>query len=152
MTDLITVMSEEDEYYGMTKEAFEAGERDHWNGDGDIEFFVIQHTKDNFEIEVIDYSGCAGGLEETLGIEYTIKNLWCLHKDDQFIFREGVFYTIHGLTVTWTRGDGWTTDNDVEYNFESITHHTSLWLYISHKISMIWWRAIGHHIRKWNNS
>lgn len=123
----------------------EEEERDHWNGKGHIEFFVIQNVPGTFEIEVLDYSGCAGGLQETLGIEYYLTEYWDLQDE----VREGVTYTLHNVTVTWTRGDGWTTDDDVEYDFELITHHATTIGYLPYKIKMIWWRAVGCHIRNW---
>jgi hypothetical protein len=120
----------------------EEDQRQYWNGDGHIEFFVIQNHGDTFEVEVLDYSGCAGGLSETLGIEYVITDMWCLNKDPEYIFREGVTYTIHDLSVTWTRGDGWNTDDDVDYDFGKITSHATAIGYLSHKIKMIWWRQV----------
>lgn len=122
---------------------------EHWSGRGHIEFFVVQNAGDIFEIEYVDYSGCAGGLMETLGIdEWSLQNVLGI---DRAELREGVYYTIHGLTVVWTRGDGWTTDDDVEYYWEELTHDATLWGYLSHKIDMIWWRQVRcrwHTIKK----
>jgi hypothetical protein len=98
-----------------------AEEREHWNGKGHIEFLVVQNAPDIFEVEMVDYSGCAGGLQETLGIEYYITDIWCLHKGSEPPLLEGGTYTLNGVTAEWTRGDGWTTDDDVEYSFETIT-------------------------------
>ena len=149
MTDQMIVFADDDDYFGMTKEEWDAAQKDHWSGLGHIEFFVIQNTPDDFEIDVIDYSGCVGGAHETLGVDYLIKDMWCLHEDPDLILREGVYYIIHDVTVTWTRGDGWTTDDDVDYDYKSITHHTNLWLYMSHKAKMIWWRRVGWRIAQW---
>ena len=126
--------------------ACEEMERDHWNGDGHIEFFVIQNVAKErlFEIEVVDYSGCAGGLNETIGIKYMIDE-WGLPSE----LREGVTYTIHNLGVTFTRGDWGFTDDDVEYDFSHMTSHATALGYLSHKISMIWWRKVWCHILQW---
>ena len=118
-------------------------EHDYWNGAGHIEFFVIQNVLGDFEIEVTDCSGCAGGLQETIGIDYYLKEYWGLQNE----LREGVTYTLHNVTVYWTRGDGWTYDDDVEYNFDSMTSHATAIGYLSYKIHMIWWRAVGSRIR-----
>lgn len=125
--------------------------REYWNGKGHIQFFVSQNATGVFEMEYEDYSGCAGGMQETVGIDYYIQHVWRLHKDPTFKLREGVSYTIHGLTVTWTRGDGWELDDDVEYDFESITvtGTTTVWGYLTHKVKMIWWRQVQCRIKEW---
>lgn len=127
-------------------------EREHWNGKGHIEFFVIQNVPGTFEIEYTDYSGCAGGMQETLGIEYYITDVWCLQDDPEIPLREGVTYTLHDLTVIWTRGNGWTEDDDVEYNFGEMTSHATAIGYLTHKIQMIWWRQVTCRIKNWKTS
>lgn len=124
-------------------------EYDYWNGQGHIEFYVNQNVpKDElFEIDVLDYSGCAGGLQETIGIDYYIQHCWGLCDE----LREGVTYTIKDLTVEWTRGDGWTTDDDVEYYFKELEHDTTLYTYLSQKLKNIWWRRVVCHIRNLKN-
>jgi hypothetical protein len=37
----------------------------------------------------------------------------------------------------------------VKYDFESIASHATAIGYLSYKIRMIWWRAVGCHIRNW---
>lgn len=148
MIDLINMNAEleplVDEFIPTEEE-----ERDFWNGEGHIEFFVIQNTEEDFEIEVLDYSGCAGGLDEGMGIDYWIKEVEGLHRDPTVRLREGRTYCINGLTVTWTRGDGWEIDDDAEYEFESLTENWSLDVWLPHKIKMIWWRLIGWRINRW---
>lgn len=134
--------------YDSEEELDVIAEYDHWNGKGHIEFFVLQNVPETLEIEYLDYSGCAGGLKETLGIEYAITDIWCLQNTMKL--REGVTYTLHGLTVHWTRGDGWLTDDDVDYEFESITTHATLFGYLSHKIKMIWWRQVECRLKNWS--
>lgn len=126
---------------------------EHWNGEGCIVFYVIQNTSDVFEIEVIDWSGCAGGLQDTLGIEYYITNCWCLQEDE--VLKEGVTYTLDKLTVQWFKGDGWEIDDDVEYDFEEIYETPTRWKLatrIRQKLSNWWWRSIGwriaNHVQK----
>ena len=124
-----------------------AEEADYWNGRGDITFYVVQNVPKEglFEIDVLEYSGCAGGLDETLGIEYSLEN-GILGRVDPSELREGVTYTLHGLTSHWTRGDGWTVDDDVEYEIEDMTSHTTLWRYLSQKAKNLWWRSLGYRI------
>jgi hypothetical protein len=100
--------------------------RYHWSGNGHIEFFVIQNTPEDFEIEIEDYSGCAGGMQETAGIEYYIAEVWGLNNDPETPLIENVTYTLHNLTVTWTRGDGWTMDDNVEYEFSHMTSNLEI--------------------------
>lgn len=130
-----------DDLYQPTEE----DEAEFWNGKGHITFYVIQNTPDVFEIEIEDWSGCAGGLQDTIGIDWYIKECWGLQEDEDL--KEGVSYTLHGLTAYWTRGDGWTTDDDVEYNFEDITSSWKLTTRIRQKLSNWWWRSIGWRLR-----
>lgn len=120
-------------------------ERDFWAGRGNIDFFVIQ--KDPFEIEVIDSSGCAGGLQETCGIEWWLEDSIYIHKDPDIRLWEGVTYRIDGLTVDFTQGDGWTTDDDAEYYFDDIYPISGFWTWLPHKISMIWHRQVRCRIQ-----
>lgn len=123
----------------------EEDERDFWNGEGSITFFVEQNIDDIFEIEVLDYTGCVGGLQDTIGIEFYIEEYWGLRPE----LKEGVTYTLGGVNVEWTRGDGWTTDDDVEYYFDSITAHWVLWTRAKTILYNLWWQNIGWKIRQW---
>jgi len=125
----------------------EEDERDFWSGKGHIEFFVIQNVSRTFEIEIMDYSGCAGGMQDIAGIEYYITDVWCLQDDPEIPLREGVTYTLHDLTVTWARRYGWTTEDDVEYDFSHMTSHATAIGYLTHKIQMIWWRQVTCRLR-----
>lgn len=120
-------------------------ERDHWNGQGHIEFFVNQNVDNCFEIEILDSSGCAGGLEETLGINYAIYE--GIIDVDLSELRQGFTYKIHGLNVTWFQGDGWEIDDDSEYSFTELTRTYKLWPLIKHTLFMFWWQNIG-----WKNN
>lgn len=121
----------------------EQEEWDYWNGTGHIELYVIQNDKDVFEFDVLDYSGCAGGASETVGFDYLITDMLYLTKE----LKEGFSYTIHDLAVTWYRGDGWNTDDDVEYQFDRLERHFNPITYIKQKLSNLWWRSIGWRLR-----
>lgn len=136
------IIVEDDYTYYPTEEE----ERDHWNGMGHIEFYVSQNVPGCFEAEILDYSGCAGGMEETIGIEDMLEE-WGL-KDE---VHEGVRYEILGLTVEWTRGDGWEIDDDVEYYFDYLVPYFSLRQWLKQKISNIWWRQVTTRIRTWRS-
>lgn len=122
--------------------------KDYWAGEGSLTFHVLSHTKGKgyipYEIEWDDYSGCVGGLDEMLGIEYSI-NEGILDVGKLHI---GVTYEVKGITAHFTRGDGWTTDDDVDYYVESVTKT----IYFHRFIAAWWWHLIGHRIRNWRNS
>lgn len=139
--NLEMIIAEEDEFYEPSDEEL----REHWSGEGYLEFTVISHTKGKgyipFEIDYHDYSGCVGGLDETLGIEYAVNegilDVGKLHL--------GVTYVVRGITVDWTRGDGWEIDDDVDYYVESVSKE----VYPHRFISAWWWHLIGWRIRQW---
>lgn len=143
MTKPIELSFTEDLFYTPTPEE----ERQHWVGKGHIEFFVEQNVPGIFEIEIIDYSGCAGGLDETIGLDYAVKEFLV----DVRELHEGVRYTIKGLTVSFTRGDGWTTDDDSDYEFEELEVHWSLLPWMKQKMFNIWWRQIGWKLHERKN-
>lgn len=120
-------------------------ERDYWSGEGDLTFHVLSHDPTcnycPYEIDWDDYSGCVGGLNETLGISYAINEGII----DAHPLRIGMTYHVQGITVVHTRGDGWNTDDDSEYYVESV----SKILYPDRFISAWWWKLIGHRIQKW---
>lgn len=122
--------------------------KDYWSGEGHLEFRVLSYDKTTkynpYEIECLDYSGCVGGLDETLGIEYAV-NEGILDVGKLHI---GCTYRVDGITVVWTRGDGWTTDDDVDYYIESVTQYAVL----HQLIYAWWWHLVGHRIRNWRNA
>lgn len=123
----------------------EEDEKHYWSGEGHLIFTVISYDPDanpwsRYEIDYEDYSGCVGGLDETLGIQYAL-NEGILDVGE---LKLGWTYEVHGITVVWTRGDGWTTDDDVDYYVEGEIRkriHLSRWL------SAWWWHLIGWRIR-----
>lgn len=124
-------------------------ERDFWNGIGLLEIYVTQSFKDSdgnyiFEFDVIDYEGCVGGIQEAIGIDYLLTHIWCLQKE----LREGYTYRFIGITAFWTRGDGWSTDDDVDYRYEIILSHFNPLSWLLQKAKNIWWRNIGWRIAR----
>lgn len=119
--------------------------KDYWVGKGHLEFRVLSYDKTAtykpYEIEYLDYSGCVGGLDECLGIEYSV-NEGILNTGKLHI---GCTYRLDGITAHFTRGDGWTTDDDVEYYVESVTQYAVL----HQLIYAWWWHLIGWRIRQW---
>lgn len=139
------------QYLIETRDEFEPSDadiRDHWAGEGTLTFHVLSYDKNSkylpYEIEWEDYDGCVGGLEETLGIEYSI-NEGIL---DVGPLKIGMTYFVEGITAHFTRGDGWTTDDDVEYNIKSVKQSITLhrWIYAW------WWHLVGWRIRQWKKS
>lgn len=149
LTELRELTSEEMDLYRPTSEE----EKDYWTGEGDLTFTVIsksesphkphQYSYPKFEIDWEDYSGCIGGLDETLGIEYSVNegilDVGKLHL--------GVTYHVQGITAHFTRGDGWTIDDDVDYYVENVTKI----IYPHRFIAAWWWHLIGWRIRQWRN-
>ena len=128
-------------------EPSEEDDQDYWNGEGELSFRVLSYSKGTvypWEIEYTDYTGCVGGLIETVGIEYAINEGMLIDQDK---LRVGYSYTLHGVTVIWTRGDGWTTDDDVDYYVESVTTHFELIPWIKAQ----WWQHFGWKLREWMN-
>ena len=134
----------EDELYHPTPEE----ERDYWAGEGHLVFHVVSYdpsaTYCPYEIDYDDYSGCVGGLQESLGLDYAI-NEGIL---DVGKLQIGMTYEVRGITVHFTRGDGWMTDDDADYYVESVTKI----LYPTRFIKAWWWHLIGHRIRNWRKS
>lgn len=126
---------------------YEKSEKDHWVGKGHLVFRVISHDKsmsyEPYEIEWEEYTGCVGGLHDTLGIEY------CVNEGilDVGKLKLGHTYVLNGIIPHFTTGDGWTTDNDVEYEVEFVTKYVVLhqWIYAW------WWHLVGHRLRNWRN-
>ena len=138
--NLITELK--DEYIPTDEE-----ERDFWSGEGGIIFYVQQNVKDCFEIEILDSWGCAGGLQEGVGLEYAIEE-GCIGLDINDL-SEGVEYRILDLNVTHTRGDGWYTDDDSEYDFTIIESDWQFTTRVKQKLSNWWWRSIGWRLKEW---
>ena len=62
--------------------------------------------------------------------------------------KEGHTYTIEKLTVVWTRGDGWTIDDDVDYYFENLKDEIQWFRFLKQKLTNLWWQNIEWRIRK----
>lgn len=120
---------------------------------GSVTFFVIQSWVDPdpklprrkkwlFEFEYEDYDGCVGWMQESIGLDYFLTSNF--GPDD---FKEGWTYTIHGITVHFTRGDGWTTDDDETWEWETVTRSGSWFCWLRHKIAILWWRYVWYDVK-----
>ena len=120
--------------------------KDHWAGEGDLTFHVLSYDPTSkycpYEIDWDDYSGCVGGLNETLGITYAI-NEGIL---DVYPLRLGMTYHVKGITVMHTRGDGWTTDDNSDYYVESVSK-----IFYPRRFISAWWHHLAYHISKWRS-
>lgn len=126
--------------HAMTQEE----EADYWNGIGMLSIYVEQNADGVFEYEVLEATGCVGGIQEALGIDYLLTDIWGLTKE----MYEGHTFVIRGISAYWTRGDGWETDDDVDYTFESIEIHFNPFTWAWQKAKNIWWRNIGWRLAK----
>lgn len=63
------------------------------------------------DYEVLDYDGDSAvfWMSEGVGFQYWLDTHLDLELDG--------FYVVEGITVTFTRGDGWMTDDDEEWEF-----------------------------------
>ena len=120
---------------------------DYWSGEGHLTFTVISYSPEAkfvpYEIDYEEYSGCVSGLDESLGITYAV-NEGILNVGE---LRLGVTYYVEGITCHWTRGDGWTTDDDVKYYVGSVKtkiHWKPFFL-------VWWWHLIGWRIHRFFN-
>lgn len=78
--------------------------------------YVTHHV----EYEVQDYSGCACWAQEGTGLEY-----WLDQHIEPDELRVGGTYTVHGMRVTFFRGDGWEVDDDEEWEFDRLERHSA---------------------------
>lgn len=65
------------------------------------------------EFEEVEHDGCASWAQEGVGIDF-----WLQERIDYDAVRLGGTYLVHGMQVTFYRGDGWTTDDDEEWDWE----------------------------------
>ena len=127
----------------MTKE----DEENYWNGVGFLTILItLNIPQDNIlEFEVLDYTGCVGGADETLGVDYLLKYIWGI-QHYKHSFKEGMIYTFHHITVRWTRGDGYTTDDNVDYYYGSLTFSWRPWTWFKTKMNALWQKYISWRI------
>ena len=124
----------------MTREE----EKDYWDGVGTLSILVTLNIPQEkiFEFEILEFSGCVQGIEEAMGIDYLLNDHWYVQGYAK-PFREGFIYTFHHITPYWIRGDGYTTDDDVEYSHGSITVRWHPWTWFKTKMDALWWKHIG---------
>lgn len=92
---------------------------------GDLIFWAGAVTEDRWgrlDIEIMerDYDGAFFWINEGVGLDYFLSEA---DHGDVVIEEDGV-YVCEGLTVHYTRGDGWTTDDDEDwedYSFRTAT-------------------------------
>lgn len=130
----------------------EAEEKDYWSGPGKLVFTVLTNRPGVFEIEIEEYTGCVQGLQETIGIDYALAGGLLLDiAQEEYI--EGYTYYLYPVTVKWIRGDGWMTDDDVDYYVGDWECHQIHWYeYLKLRLRNAWWFNIGWKLRQWRNS
>ena len=133
----------------LTRNEVDQAEEDYWNGIGKLKIFVtlVIPEDDIFEFEVLEMTGCVQGIEESVGIDYLLKDIWCIDKGREYPLLEGFSYTFHNISAHWTRGDGYTTDDNVDYHFDAITYEWKFWPWFKTWISAQWWKLIGWRFR-----
>lgn len=136
------IAEEEPPLYTPTPEE----ERDYWSGPGHIDFYVSANRPGVFEVEYEDYSGCAGGALEMVGLDYLLTDMLGINVEE---LREGWTYQVLGLTVVHTRGDGWTTDDDSTYYYEHLVAVRDWRRWARQKVSNAWWFTVGWRISQW---
>lgn len=142
LVDLRAMTDEEWSFFQPSEEDM----KDYWSGEGTLTFTVISNRPDVFEIEIEDMTGCVGGLDEQLGTEYAIREGYL---GDREGLREGYTYHWSQITVSWFKGDGWTTDDDCDYYVEAEEFkRLPLLQFIKLKIKNAWWFNIGWRFRK----
>lgn len=152
MTDLLKLTelreaTEEEMGYFLNGPS-EEDERDFWNGEGNLVFTVTANrpADDVFEIEIEEYSGCVGGFGEGVGIEWGLKEGYLGIGRDEL--KEGYTYYCDEITVSWTRGDGWTTEDDSDYYVGNMrSERLPLISYLKLIINNAWWFNIGWKLK-----
>lgn len=134
----------------LTRNELAQAEEDYWEGIGELTIFVtlVIPEDDIFEYEIIDWSGCVGGIQEAIGIDYLLTEMWCINKGRAHPLEEGIFYTFHNISAFWTSGDGYSTDDDVDYYFNGLTYELKLWPWFKTKVAATWWKYIGWRLKK----
>ena len=116
-------------YEGPTDEE----EREFWIEEGEVTFFVLNNNSDCFEIKVENISGCAQGLDTSIGLEYAFKiGTLGLYKSE---FSEGRRYTIKGISVTHIPADLWLSNELALYTYSELITHKTLFETISYKLT-----------------
>lgn len=128
-------------------------EADYWAGEGTLQILVLlnlpatgEHDR-VFEYDVLEASGCLGGANETVGIDYLLQYIWGV-LDMKYPLKEGFTYTFHDVTAFWTHGDGYTSEDDVDYYYSALTQDWHLWSWFKTKVAATWWKHIGWRLQK----
>jgi hypothetical protein len=72
-----------------------------------------------YELEVLDYDSGSSlmWMQEGIGVEYWLR-------DGAYEFPSPGYYVIEGVTGTYYRGDGYTTDDDEEWDYKGVREAT----------------------------
>lgn len=134
----------------LTKTELAQAEEDFWEGVGSLTIFMtlVIPEEDIFEYEIIDWSGCVGGIQEAIGIDYLLTEIWCINKGREYPLKEGIFYTFHNISSFWISGDGYSTDDNVYYYFDGLSYKLKLWPWFKTKVATTWWKYIGWRFSK----
>lgn len=118
-------------------------------GPGHLEIYVSLNTgtgRDRtFEFEVIDYSGCVDWMQEGVGFDYWLTDMSGVVGE----LKAGCTYVFHDITVSFIRGDGWTIDDDEEWEFSELKMRWNLWTWGKQTLINAWWLTLGYRIRNW---
>ena len=115
-------MSQKTEFNFSTRKVEEEIEYPSYSDPGRILVHVLsenkdQHFLDRFKVDVVAYE-CGTSVfyvNEGMGIDYWIN--WYI---DEFPGSIPGYYVIEGIRGAYHRGDGWSTDDDEEWEYESI--------------------------------
>lgn len=92
-------------------------------------------TRRVWEYDVIDYDGSVFWINEGTGIDYWL--------EEQIEFSRPGTYLIEGITGRYIRGDGYSTDDDEDWEYETITRLgtlRSLWYDLKQRAKFYWER------------
>jgi hypothetical protein len=113
---------------------------------GSVKFLVISNCVDHsipwpwrlwrkgkyhrrlFELDILEYDGCASWAAEGYGLAD-----WITDHVPMEDLKVGGIYTATGMTVSFTSGDRWETDDDEDWEWEDLIRHHHL----GHRIAAI---------------
>lgn len=116
------------EFFNVTKEELQlsldsALEKHYWDNlpkysdEGRIVVIINGESESKvykWDIEVLEHDGCTHWIQEGMGFEYFFDSYF--GNED---FPEPGVYVIEGITGHVSRGDGWTTDDDEDWEMSS---------------------------------
>lgn len=134
------------------KEAEEGQLPDFDMAPGHLEIYVSLNTGQGadrvFEFEALDWSNCVDWMQEGVGIGYWLTEMSGVVD----LLTDGYTYIFHDIEVTFYRGDGWTTDDDEEWEFGTLERVWHPWTWCKQKLFNAWWLTLGYRIRNWKGA